>query len=143
MLDKKEHSTVFESRQKRKSKSKYYIKGKKEGFTTMDKIYIHLSKFDDWRMIIWINHDHHVTWKDKAYLIGEKNNYLFKHTFFSDICDPLYSLCNLKMKSYHLKSWRITTYDKQIQTCWTKNTNYLSNFKKVYQLGSKPPQVFH
>lgn len=36
--------------------------------------------------------------------------YLLVYTFFSERCDPLYSLCSLRTKSYHLKSWRITTW---------------------------------
>lgn len=31
-------------------------------------------------------------------------DYLLEDTFFTDKCVPLYSLCILRMKSYHLKS---------------------------------------
>lgn len=65
----------------------------------------------------------------QSFFNWRKNNYLFKHTFFSDICDPLYSLCNLKTKSYHLKFWRMTTYQKKLKHVRPK----IPIFKKFQQ----------
>lgn len=51
--------------------------------------------------------------------IQEDMTYLIEETFFTDKWVPLYSLCSLRIKSYHLKSWRITTCERM----YTKTSN--------------------
>lgn len=48
-------------------------------------------------------------WKARHNIIFKEMTNLFDVTFFTVKCVPLYILCKFRIKSYHLKSWSITT----------------------------------